>query len=129
MFPPAAELVILQSMQCAMLYVTAKDEAAALTLGRSLVEERLVACANVLGGMTSIFWWQGAVEQGQEAVLLLKTRADLVDAATARICALHEYEVPCVVSWPLRDGNPDYLAWVAGETGSPETGTSRCHPE
>jgi periplasmic divalent cation tolerance protein len=98
-------------------YVTAGSRHEALSIGRTVVEERLAACANVLEIMASIYWWQGALEQADEAVLILKTRAELVERLTARIMELHSYECPCVVALPIAAGNPQYLDWVAGETG------------
>ena len=81
-----------------------------------MVDERLAACANVLDGMTSLYWWQGVLEQASEAVLILKTRAELVERLTMRVRELHSYDCPCVVALPIAAGNPDYLAWIAGET-------------
>jgi periplasmic divalent cation tolerance protein len=99
-----------------MLYITASSRDEAKKIGRGLVEERLAACANVIDGMESIYWWQGKLTEDREAVLIVKTRADLVAAVTAKVRELHSYTVPCVVALPLLDGNPDYLAWLAAET-------------
>jgi len=98
------------------VYVTAVDRDAALALGRALVEERLAACANVIEGMESVYWWQGKLEEAREAVLILKTRAGLVGALTERVRALHAYDCPCVVALQIVGGNPDYLDWIAAET-------------
>jgi periplasmic divalent cation tolerance protein len=84
-----------------------------------LVEERLAASVNVLDGTTSIYWWQGKLEQAQEAVLIAKTRAELFPALSARVKQLHSYDCPCVVALPIADGNPDYLAWIVAETRAP----------
>ncbi len=102
-----------------MLYITAGSRDEAKTIGRALVEERLAACANVIDGMESVYWWQGKVTEDREAILIVKTRADLVSAVTARVKALHSYTVPCVVALPILDGNPDYLAWLESETAKP----------
>ena len=98
-------------------YVTAGSREEALAIGRTVVEERLAACANVLDGVSSIYWWQGTLEQASEAVLILKTRAELVERLTARIRELHRYDCPCVVALPIEAGNPAYLDWIARETG------------
>lgn len=100
-----------------LLYVTASDREQALRLGKGLVEARLAACANILGGITSFYWWQGKLEEGGEVALIAKTRADLVEAATAWIKANHSYTVPCVVSLAIDGGNPDFLKWIREETG------------
>jgi periplasmic divalent cation tolerance protein len=105
-----------RAVAASFCYVTAGSGAEALALGRTVVEERLAACANVLDGMTSIYWWQGALEQTGEAVLILKTRTELVEPLTARIKELHSYDCPCVIALPIAAGNPAYLDWIAGET-------------
>ena len=105
-----------QAMTASLCYVTAGSRAEALAIGRTVVEERLAASANVLDGATSIYWWQGALEQAGEAVLILKTRTELVERLTARIRELHSYECPCVVALPIAAGNPQYFDWIAAET-------------
>jgi periplasmic divalent cation tolerance protein len=105
-------------MAACFCYVTAGSRDEALALGRVVVEERLAAGANVLDGVASIYWWAGATRQASEAVLILKTRADLVDRLTARIKALHRYECPCIVALPIVGGNPDYLDWIRAETAT-----------
>ncbi len=104
-------------MTAAIGYVTAPSRDDALRIGRTLVAERLAACANVLDGMTSVYQWQGAVEEADEAVLILKTRMELVERMTARVKQLHSYQCPCVVAWPIVAGNADYLQWISRETG------------
>jgi periplasmic divalent cation tolerance protein len=103
-------------MAVSFCYVSAASRDEALVIGRTVVQERLAACANVLDGMTSIYWWQGALEQAGEAALILKTRAELVERLTARIKELHSYECACVVALPIVAGNPAYLDWIAAET-------------
>jgi periplasmic divalent cation tolerance protein len=98
------------------IYVTTTDAAEATRIGRALVTERLVACANVLPGVQSIYNWQGVVEESAEVAVILKTRAALVDAVAARVRDLHSYENPCVVVWPIVGGAADYRDWVIGET-------------
>ena len=106
-------------MSACFCYVTAGSRDEALAIGRALVEERLAACANVLDGMTSIYWWQDRLDQAQEAVLIAKTRTELFPALSARVQQLHSYDCPCVVALPIADGNPDYLAWIVAETRAP----------
>jgi periplasmic divalent cation tolerance protein len=103
-------------MSAYFCYITVPSRNEALAIGRTVVEERLAACANVLDGVSSIYWWQGALEQAGEAALILKTRAELVERLTGRIRELHSYECPCVVALPIAAGNPDYLDWIANET-------------
>lgn len=99
-----------------MAYITAANRDDALKLATTLVQERLAACANIHDGMTSIYWWQGEVQQAQETSLIVKTRADLIEALKRRVCELHSYSVPCIVAWPIGDGHGPYLHWVRDET-------------
>ena len=99
-----------------MIYVTTGSKKEALDIGRALIEARLAACANVIGGVTSIFRWQGKIEEEAEAVLILKTRRGLVDEATAKIKDLHSYDCPCVLSYAINGGNSDFLEWIVKET-------------
>ncbi|BCX17018.1 MAG: divalent ion tolerance protein [Geminicoccaceae bacterium] len=105
-------------MELVWCYVTCASTEEALRIGRAVVEARLAACANVLPGLTSIYHWQGRIETGQECALVLKTRAELVEALVAEVRALHSYTVPCVVALPITAGNPDYLSWLANETAA-----------
>ena len=98
-------------MACVLLYITASDVDEASRIGRALVDERLAACANVIPGMRAIYRWKGAVCDEGEAVLIAKTQDSLAEAATARIKALHSYEVPCIVAFDAR-ASKDFLEWV-----------------
>lgn len=103
--------------QIVLLYCTAASFAEAEAIAEAVVGQRLAACANVLPGMRSLYWWQGKLERAEEAVLILKTRADLVEAASAAVKAAHSYSVPCVLPLSVgQGGNADYIAWLLGET-------------
>ena len=106
-------------MDLRLVYMTAGSRDEAKKIGRALVEERLAACANVIDGMESVYWWQGKLTEDREAVLIAKTRAELVPALTQRVKELHSYTVPCVVALPLVGGSPAYLAWLEAETARP----------
>jgi len=98
------------------IYVTCADASQAETIARTLVGERLAACANVLGAMRSFYWWNGEVQDETEVAMVLKTRRDLVDAVTQRIKALHSYDFPCVVALDIVGGNANFLKWIVRET-------------
>ncbi len=99
-----------------ILYVTASTVEEAAHIGRALVEERLCACASVIPGVRSFYWWEGEVQDDPEAVLIAKTTEDRVTAATERVRKLHSYAVPCVAAVPITGGNAPFLDWVAAET-------------
>jgi periplasmic divalent cation tolerance protein len=84
----------------------------AMVLARALVEERLAACVNVLERMTSVYRWQGEVRQDRERQLVIKTRAERVDALRDRLPSLHPYDVPEFLVIPIVDGSDRYLEWV-----------------
>lgn len=98
------------------VYITCASTEEARRIGAALVEARLAACVNILPGMTSLYWWQGRIEEGQETVLIAKTRDTLLDALTTHVKALHSYACPCVVAFPVQAGNADYVAWIEAET-------------
>jgi len=103
-----------------LLYCTAASVAEAEAIAEAVVGQRLAACANIIPGMRSLYWWQGKLEKGEEAVLILKTRPDLVEAATAAVKAVHSYSVPCVLPVSVGEGgNAEYIAWLLGETNPP----------
>ncbi len=104
-------------MDTLFVYVTAEDEAEAKRIAQTVVGERLAACANLLSGIQSVYWWQGKVCEDKEVALILKTSAERKLELIERIKELHSYECPCVVCLPVADGNHDFLNWVAAETG------------
>ena len=103
-------------MEFLFVYVTCKDRAEALNVGRVVVEARLAACANIIDGMDSIYWWQGELQVEKEAILIMKSRRDLFAELTDKVKSVHSYEVPCVVALPIEAGNEDYLNWLMAET-------------
>lgn len=100
------------------LYVTTETQEEALAIARRLVEERLVACANVLPRGRSVYRWEGEIVEEGESYMLLKTSSARADAAVARIRELHSFEVPCIAAWPWSGGLAEYADWVAAETRS-----------
>jgi periplasmic divalent cation tolerance protein len=97
-----------------LFYVTHPDEATARRVSEHLVNERLVACANIFP-ITSAYWWQGAVQHESEWVSILKTRPDLENRLEAAIQKIHPYEVPCILRFEVR-ANEAYEKWIAQET-------------
>ena len=104
---------------------TLPDRDAANRIGRRLVEERLAACAQVVGPVASVYWWQGEVESAGEWYCHLKTTASRVDALIARIRELHPYETPEIVALPVTEGDAAYLRWIAD---SVTDASLRAHP-
>ncbi len=99
-----------------LVYTTCPDENTARVIARTLVEERLAACGNILPGVTSIYRWQGKIETAGECLVLLKTRSERLEALAARLQHLHPYDVPELLAVPVDRGAPEYLRWVVEET-------------
>jgi periplasmic divalent cation tolerance protein len=104
-------------MSVMFVYVTAADGEEAKRIGRQVVEERLAACANILPGATSIFCWQGKLEEASETVLILKTTERMLEPLIGRVKSLHSYDCPCIEALPVVEGNRDFLEWVVRQTG------------
>ncbi|MBN2287747.1 MAG: divalent-cation tolerance protein CutA [Candidatus Glassbacteria bacterium] len=100
-----------------VVFVTTPGAEAAAALARTLVEERLAACGNVIGPVRSIYRWKGSVEDEGEALLVLKTRSGLFEALKARVLELHSYEVPEVIALTVAAGHGPYLDWIDNCTG------------
>ena len=80
------------------------------------MSEKLAACVNVIPGLTSIYAWEGKVEEDSELLMMIKTRATLVPAMTEKIQGMHPYDVCEVIAVPIVDGNEPYLNWIREST-------------
>lgn len=99
-------------MSVVSLYVLFASTEEATRIGRTVVEERLAACINILAPATSIYRWNGEVETAQEVAAILKTTSGRADALITRIAGLHSYDVPCIVTWPVDKLLGSYADWV-----------------
>lgn len=95
------------------LYVTVPDKAEAISLCRTMISEKLVACANISEAMLSLYEWEGRLCEDYERAIFMKTRKDRAAEVTARIKQLHSYDTPCIVQWDITGGNEDYLKWIS----------------
>lgn len=109
-------------MTIRLVYMTAgsMDEAAAIA--RKLVEARLAACVNLMGGIRSFYEWDGAVQDDREVAMLAKTREDRVDALVETVRSMHSYDCPCIVALPAVGGNSDFLDWIGKQVDGLPTG-------
>jgi periplasmic divalent cation tolerance protein len=95
-----------------IVYTTVGSEEEAVLIARTVVEEKLAACANIIPSIRSIYRWQGKVEDESESLIFIKTRSDSVEALIARIKELHTYDVPDIIAIPIEKGYQPYLDWV-----------------
>jgi periplasmic divalent cation tolerance protein len=98
------------------VYATFGSPEEAGRIGLIMVEERLAACVNILGSCRSIYRWQGKMEQGDEVAALFKTAADRAPALIEAIAAMHSYDVPAAVVWPITEAAPAFARWVVDES-------------
>ena len=103
-------------MSVVSVYAVFANAEEAERIGRSVVEERLAACINILGPIRSIYRWQGSLESATEVAAILKTTDTAANALIARIAALHSYDVPCIVTWPVDKVLASYADWVEDST-------------
>ncbi|HJU77189.1 MAG TPA: divalent-cation tolerance protein CutA [Sphingomicrobium sp.] len=103
-------------MSVVSVYVVFATAEEAERIGRTVVEERLAACINILGAVRSIYRWRGAIETADEVAAIFKTHHWNSDALIQRISELHSYDVPCVVTWPIDKILRSYADWVEDST-------------
>ena len=101
-----------------VVFLTAPDGEVAERLARGLLEERLAACVNLIPGIRSFYRWQGAVQVDAEVLLVVKTRADRLEALASWVQDLHPYELPEILGLPVIGGSQAYLDWIRTESSS-----------
>lgn len=104
-------------MSVVSVYAIFANAEEAERIGRASVEERLAACVNILGPVTSIYRWQGKVESADEVAAIFKTSDRAADALITRIAAMHSYNLPCIATWPIDKILADYAHWVEENAG------------
>ena len=109
--------MIIAMTKTIQVITTAGTKADAQRIARALVEKRLAGCVQVVGPITSTYWWQGEVETAEEWLCLIKTRADLYEQLEAAVKEVHPYDVPEILAVPVVAGSRDYLDWLDSELG------------
>lgn len=99
-----------------LLYITASSKYEAKKISLSLLKKRLVACTNLIQGMESQYWWKNKIQSSKEVILIAKTQKKIVNKVVNEIKKIHSYNVPCVVTLPIKGGNKDFLKWLKKET-------------
>ena len=90
----------------------------ATKIAKSVLEEKLAACVQVVGPIRSTYWWKGKIEEAEEWLCLMKTRKQLYTRLQKRIKAVHPYEEPEIIALPIVEGSAGYLRWIEEETGN-----------
>ena len=97
------------------VYMTAGSEAEAHRVASALIEARLAACVNVLGAVQSVFYWDGVEREDEVALIAKACRADF-EALRQKVRAVHSYDCPCIVAWPIVEGDAEFTDWIEQET-------------
>jgi periplasmic divalent cation tolerance protein len=100
-----------------IVFCTIDSADAARKLARRLVQDRLAACVNIIENVTSVYKWEGRIEEDAELLLVIKTQDSRLQELMDRISEIHPYDVPEILSWPVQKGSKAYLEWVVAETG------------
>ncbi|HEY2758139.1 MAG TPA: divalent-cation tolerance protein CutA [Pseudolabrys sp.] len=103
-----------------LVYTTWPSIVEAEAAGRSIVEQRLAACVNIVPGMISHYWWERKIERAEEAVMIVKTRASLAEAVRKAVKEAHSYEMPSIMVLPVESVDAEYYAWIVRETSAQE---------
>ena len=101
-----------------LVYITASGPEEARSIAKTLVEKRLVACANIVPKIESIYWWKGKIFEEGETLILAKTTRKKMQAVISEAKAIHSYEVPDITVIEILEGHPSYLKWIREETRS-----------
>lgn len=97
------------------IYTTTENEDDARMIAQRVVGKRLAACAQVVGPTFSTYWWEGAIEEAEEWLCIIKSRRDLFDKLEEAILGVHPYDVPEIVAVPIVSGSQKYLQWLNNE--------------
>jgi periplasmic divalent cation tolerance protein len=100
-----------------VVLITTSSMAEAQVIGRALVEGRVAACVNIVPGLRSLFRWQGAIEEQEETLMLVKSRGEYLPSILETVKRLHSYTVPEIIALPILAGSSDYLAWIDESVG------------
>jgi periplasmic divalent cation tolerance protein len=106
----------METERAVFVYTTYPSIVEAEEAGRMLVEQRLCACVNIMPGMVSYYWWNDTIERGEEAVMIVKTRASLSERVSTAIKETHAYSTPALIVIPLESVDQPYLEWLMAET-------------
>jgi periplasmic divalent cation tolerance protein len=101
-----------RNMSYNIVIMTAPNREEAVKIVRTLLEERLIACANIMDPVSSFFWWKGKIEEEKEVLVIMKSHETLFKKLSKRVTELHSYDIPEIVALPIVDGSASYLDWM-----------------
>ena len=99
----------------ALVYITTSGKEESIKIGRTLVEEKLAACVNIVASIESIYLWKGDIEDDKESLLIAKTKEDNIGKIIKRVKEIHSYETPAILAIPIIEGSKDYIDYLDSE--------------
>lgn len=99
----------------ALVYITTSGEKESKKIGRTIVEERLAGCINIISTIESLYWWKGKIEEDTESILIVKTKVNNIENIIKRVKEIHSYENPAILAIPIVEGSKEYLDYLDGE--------------
>jgi len=99
----------------ALVYITTSGEKESKKIGRTIVEERLAGCINIISTIESLYWWKGEIEEDNESILIVKTKVSSIENIIKRVKEIHSYENPAILAIPIIEGSKEYLDYLDGE--------------
>lgn len=105
----------MDASQALVVFVTASGDEEAERLARTLLDQHLIACANVIPHLFSLFRWENQVQSAEESLLILKTTSEALPQLTEVVKQHHSYQAPEIIALPIVGGSSDYLSWLAAE--------------
>ena len=99
----------------ALVYITTSGEEESKKIGRTVVEERLAGCVNIISAIESLYWWKGEIEEDKESILIAKTKVSNVENIIKRVKEIHSYENPAILAIPIINGSKEYLDYLDAE--------------
>jgi periplasmic divalent cation tolerance protein len=99
-------------MQPVLIYITASNREEAISIARDLLGKKLIACANIVDHAASLYWWDGEIEQNNEALIIAKTMSSHVEKAVMLVKSIHSYDCPAILTVPVTGGNHEYMEWM-----------------
>jgi len=105
----------MENRENVVIFITTGTDEEAQEVAKTLLNNRLAACVNIAPKINSLFWWNDTLDSAQENLLIVKSRASLLNEIVKLVKEVHSYETPEIVALPIIDGNPDYLDWIIKE--------------
>lgn len=102
-------------MMHALVYITTSGKEESKKIGKTIVEERLAGCVNIIPAIESLYWWKGEIEEDNESVLIAKTKVSNIENIIKRVKEIHSYENPAILAIPIINGSKDYLDYLDAE--------------